>query len=161
MSEQFERLRQAAETFEIAPGVTLARHFYTHIEPYDRLQVFGRLREAAPTWPDGFAPQAFLLLYAVDISGTRVLLAKDRELELTTRVQHIGIHKPEIGGPCLALVLVGEHNPRDGFAALRGYAQPIHGPNLFMPVHSAVERATATALTSLQFRLRRRMRTVR
>jgi len=157
MSEQFARLRRAAETLEIAPGIALGRHLYTHIEPYERRQVFARLREAQGSWPDGFAPQAFLLLYAVDISGTIVMLAEGRELELKTRVQHIGGHKDSIGGPCLVLVVVGEHNQRDGLAALRGYAQPIHSPNLFMPVYSVVERATVDALTSIRYRLRRRM----
>jgi hypothetical protein len=160
MSDEFGRLRHAAEALEIAPGIPLARHLYTHIEPYERKQVFARLREATPSWPDSYAPQAFLLLYAVDISGTRIVLVQGRELELKTQVQHIGVHSRGIGGPYLVLVLVGEHNPRDGFDALRGYAQPIHGSNLFMPVHSAAERSAVTALTALQYRLRRRMVTL-
>lgn len=157
MKDEFARLRHAAETLEIAPGIPLARQLYTHIEPYERKQVFARLRDAAPSWPGGHAPQAFLLLYALDISGTRVVLAQDRELVLQTPVQHIGVHSRGIGGPYLVLVVVGEHNPCGGFDALRAYAQPIHSPSIFMPVHSAAERTTVTALTALQFRLRRRM----
>ena len=157
LSDEFRKLRKASEQFEVAPGIPLARHFYTHIDPFEREQVFARLRKEGRNWPAGYAPQAFLALYAVDISGTRIRLAQDRELELQTRVQHIGVHNHGIGGPYVVLVLVGEVNPREGYQALRGYAQPIHSPNLFMPVQSATERRTVDALARLQFRLRRRM----
>lgn len=157
MADEFRRLRKASESLELAPGVPLARHFYTHVEPFNRHQVFARLREDAPSWPVGFAPQAFLLLYALHVSGTRLALAQGQELELKNRVQHIGVHAQGIGGPFLVLVLVGETNPREGYVALRGYTQPIHGPNLFVPVSSATERAVVDALMRLQYRLRRRM----
>jgi hypothetical protein len=88
MSDEFGRLRHAAETLEIAPDIKLARHLYTHIEPYERKQVFARLRDAAPSWPDGYAPQAFLLPYAVDLSGTRIVLAQGRELGLCALFGH-------------------------------------------------------------------------
>ena len=83
--------------------------------PASRKAVFARLRKAARTWPEGLAPQAFLALYANDISGTTLFLGQGKELDLKTRVQYSG---SLIGPPYLVLVVVGEHNPRDGYAAL-------------------------------------------
>lgn len=152
MAREFARLRHAAERLFIAPGIPLSRHFYTHIDPFDRHQVYARLRRAAPEWPTGLAPQAFLALYATDISGTRIALAGGRTLELKTRVQYAGsLTRP----PYLVLIVVGEHNPRDGYAALRGYAQPVARPANFVPIHNAAERDAVCQLLDLQYRLRR------
>jgi hypothetical protein len=156
MASEFAAMRRAAERVEIAPGVPLARHFYTHIDPYDRGIVFAKLRDAAKKWPSGHAPQAFLLLYAVDISGTTITLAEGRELEVKNRIRHIGIHQRQIGAPYLVLAVVGEHNPREGYAALRAYAQPIARPSNFVAIHNAAERQTIVGLLDLQYRLRRR-----
>ena len=156
MALEFARLRSAAERVEIAPGVPLARHFYTHIDPYERGIVFARLREAAKSWPPDHAPQAFLLLYAVDISGTTVTLAGGRELTVKNRIRHIGVHQRRIGPPYLVLAVVGEHNPREGYACLRAYAQPVARTANFVAVHNAAERQTIVGLLDLQYRLRRR-----
>ena len=71
----------------------------------------GRLAACAPDWPATHAPQAFLLLYANAVSGHDLVLAGGRMLTLRNRVQHAGLHTRGIGGPLLALVAVGEHNP--------------------------------------------------
>ena len=152
MAIEFARLRRAAERLMIAPGIPLDRHFYTHIDPYERNVVFARLRKAAPDWPSGLAPQAFLALYAIDISGTTITLAKGKELDLKTRVQYAG---SKVGPPYIVLVVVGEHNPRDGYTALRGYAQPVARPSNFVAVHNAYERKAVLQLIDLQYRLRR------
>lgn len=149
-------MRAAAERIEIAPGIRLARHLYTHIDPYDRGIVIARLREAAKHWPSDHAPQAFLLLYARDISGTTVTLAGGRELTVKNRIRHIGINQLKIGPPYLVLAVVGEHNPREGYAALRAYAQPVARPSSFVAVHNRAERDTIVGLLDLQYRLRRR-----
>ena len=156
MALEFGRLRSAAERVEIAPGIPLARHLYTHIDPYERGIVFAKLREAARHWPAEHAPQAFLLLYAVDISGTTVTLAGGRELIVKNRIRHIGVHQRRIGPPFLVLAVIGEHNPREGYAALRAYAQPVARPSNFIAVHNAAERETIVGLLDLQYRLRRR-----
>ncbi|MDR6790523.1 hypothetical protein J2Y58_003906 [Sphingomonas sp. BE138] len=156
MANEFAAMRAAAERIEIAPGIRLARHLYTHIDPYDRGIVFARLREAAKRWPTGHAPQAFLLLYALDISGTTVTLAGGRELVVRNRIRHIGVHQRKLGPPYLVLAVVGEHNPREGYAALRAYAQPVARPANFIAVHNRAERDTITGLLDLQYRLRRR-----
>ena len=153
MTSEFARLRQAAARLEIAPGIPLAAHFYTHIDPFERKTVFARLRKAAKTWPEGLAPQAFLALYANDISGTTLFLGQGKELELKTRAQYAG---SLIGPPYLVLVVVGEHNPRDGYAALRAFAQPLARTANFIPVHNLYERKVACELLDLQYHLRRR-----
>lgn len=153
MASEFARLRQAAMRLEIAPGIPLSAHLYTHIDPYERKAVFARLRKAARTWPEGLAPQAFLALYANDISGTTLFLGQGKELDLKTRVQYSG---SLIGPPYLVLVVVGEHNPRDGYAALRAFAQPLARTSAFIPVHNHYERKVACDLLDLQYHLRRR-----
>ena len=155
MAREFAALRAAAERLEIAPGVPLAKHLYTHIDPYDRDIVFARLRAAQRTWPSGHAPQAFLLLYAQGISGATITLAQGRELRIKNRIQHTGIHQRGVGAPYLVLAVVGEHNPRDGYAALRAYAQPIARPANFVAVHNEGERLAVRDLLDLQYRLRR------
>ena len=156
MASEFAAMRSAAERVEIAPGIPLARHFYTHVEPYERGQVFARLREAARDWPAGNAPQAFLLLYATNVSGSTVTLAAGRELAVKNRIRHIGVHQRGVGPPFLVLVVVGEHNPREGYAALRAYAQPVARTANFVAINTAAERKTITGLLDLQYRLRRR-----
>lgn len=156
LSSELGRLRLAAERLMIAPGIALRPHFYTHVAPLERGQVYARLRTASRDWPGGHAPQAFLALFAHDVSGTTVTLAAGKRLELANRVQHAGIHRRGIGGPLIAFVLVGELNPRDGYAALRAYAQPIATAGMLVPVQSAAEREVANRLARLQHRLRRR-----
>ena len=153
MASEFGRLRRTAQRLNIAPGIPLSDHFYTHIDPFERNVVFARLRKAAKDWPAALAPQAFLALYANDISGTTLFLGKGKELDLKTRVQYSG---SLIGPPYLVLVVVGEHNPRDGYAALRGFAQPVARTSNFVPVHNAYERKIACDLLDLQYHLRRR-----
>lgn len=156
LSSELGRLRLAAERLAIAPGIPLRSHLYTHVEPLERGQVYARLRAAALGWPDGHAPQAFLALFAHDVSGATVTLAAGKRLEIANRVQHAGIHRRGIGGPLIVFVLVGELNPRDGYAALRAYAQPIASAGLLIPVQSAAEREVVARLARLQYRLRRR-----
>lgn len=155
MASEFAALRAAAERVEIAPGITLARHLYTHVEPFERGQVFARLRRAAEDWPAGHAPQAFLLLYTTGISGHDLHLAEGRHLHLRNRIQHPSVHARMIGPPYLTLVAVGELNPRFGYDALRGYAQPIQGSHAFLPVESVAERLLADRIAQLRYRLRR------
>ena len=156
MASEFAAMRAAAERVQIAPGIPLARHLYTHIDPYERGVVFAKLREAAKKWPSEHAPQAFLLLYAIVVSGSTITLAEGRELIVKNRIRHIGVHQRHIGPPYLVLAVVGEHNPREGYACLRAYAQPIARPANFVAIHNLAERKTIVGLLDLQYRLRRR-----
>ena len=84
MALEFARLRSAAERVEIAPGVPLARHFYTHIDPYERGIVFARLREAAKSWPPRPAPRRPATMLPVE-SDVVAECALDRTLHVLAR----------------------------------------------------------------------------
>ena len=60
------------------------------------------------------------------------------------------------GGPYLALAVVGEHSKREGYLALRAYAQPIFKGNQFVPVERASERRLFELLMRFQYLMRAR-----
>lgn len=95
LGKGFALVKRHAEPLEVAPGVPLAPHLYTHVEPFERLQLHARLRQAARTWPEGFAPQAFMLLYTENFSGNTLQLAQGHELEFNTRIQYLGLKREE------------------------------------------------------------------
>lgn len=152
--DQFAALRRASERFEIAPGVPLPRHLYFAAQAYERLQVHARLRKAAPNWPHGFAPQAFLLVEAHEITQNTIITGLGT-IEIRNRIQHSGIIQAGIEPPFLCLAVVGEHSAKEGYLALRAYAQPVFKGNRFIPVHFGYERELLNRFISLQYRLRR------
>ena len=154
ISEEMKRLRGIAGQFEIAPGVRLSDHLYTNAIEYEKLRVHARLRKAAETWPDDFAPQAFLLLEANDISSSEVMTGLGT-VEIRNRIQHTGIIKAEVAPPFLVLAVVGEHSKKEGYKALRAYAQPVFSGNQFIPAERDHDRGILAELQSAQYRLRR------
>lgn len=152
--DEFARIREIANTFSIAPGVALGRHLHFSAEHYNRTVVHARLREAAKDWPHGFAPQAFLLLEASEISKDTIVTGLGT-VAVRNRIQHTGILHTGLKGPYLCLAVVGEHNPREGYLALRAYAQPIFNGNRFIPIHHACERTLIEKFVAMQFVFRR------
>ena len=73
ISEEMRHLKRAAQGLEIAPGVRLSDHLYTNAIDYEKRRVHARLRAAAETWPPEFAPQAFLLLEANEVTSSEVV----------------------------------------------------------------------------------------
>jgi len=69
---------------------------------------------------------------------------------LANRVQSPSIRGNRIQGPYLVLVVVGQYPEARGFAALRGYAQPIFAGNRFVPVDSEFERLVLQELLDLR-----------
>ena len=104
-----KRLKRIAGQFEIAPGIKLATHLYTAAIEYEKRRVHGRLRAAAATWPEEFAPQAFLLLEASRISSSEIVTGLGT-VAIRKRIQHTGIIRAEVEGPFLVLAVVGEHS---------------------------------------------------
>lgn len=151
--KELARVREAARRFEIAPGVSLASHLYTNAIDYERTRVHARLREAAKTWPVGYAPQAFLLLEASAVRS-KTLTTGLGEVEIRNRIQHAGSGEGGASGPYLALAVVGEHSKREGFLALRAFAQPVFKGNQFVPVERAAERRLFELLTRFQYLMR-------
>ncbi|MEM7687455.1 MAG: hypothetical protein AAF291_00405 [Pseudomonadota bacterium] len=153
IAKELARLREAARRFEIAPGIPLASHLYTNAVDYERTRVHARLREAAKDWPVGFAPQAFLLLEASAVRSN-IITTGLGEVEVRNRIQHGGAGEGGAGGPFLTLAVVGEHSKREGYLALRAYAQPIFKGNQFVPVERAAERRLFDLLTRFQYLMR-------
>lgn len=154
ISKEMRRLREVASGFWIAPGIKLSEHFYTNAVEFEKLRVHARLREDAPTWPQGMAPQAFLLLEANEVTSTEIITGLGT-VEIRNRIQHTGIIRAEVNPPFLVLAVVGEHSQREGYRALRAYAQPVFSGNQFIPAERDHDRDVLSELQSAQYELRR------
>ncbi|MCJ2180080.1 hypothetical protein [Novosphingobium album (ex Hu et al. 2023)] len=155
LNHEFARLHAAAERFEIAPHVKLSDHLYFNVKQWESRRVQARLREAERAWPEGHAPQAFLVLEAHAISGTTIHTGLG-DLDIRNRIQHTGIIRAKVEPPFIALVVIGEHNPREGYLPLRAYAQPVFKGNRFIPVDRHSDRVLLETLTTLQYKMRRK-----
>lgn len=154
LRQEFARIHQTAERIEMAPGVPLASHLYTTAIDYEKRRVHARLREAAADWPQGHAPQAFLLLEASAVSSDSITTGLG-DIAIRNRIQRpTGMDRS--GAPFLVLVVVGEHSKREGYLGLRAYAQPIFKGNQFLPVEREAERQLFELLTRFQYRMRAR-----
>lgn len=154
ISEEMRHLKRAAQGLEIAPGVRLSDHLYTNAIDYEKRRVHARLRAAAETWPPEFAPQAFLLLEASEVTSSEVVTGLGT-VEIRNRIQHTGIIRAEVEPPFIVLAVVGEHSRREGYLALRAYAQPVFSGNQFVPAERDHDRDVLRALQQAQYELRR------
>ena len=150
ITREFQRLSVAAALVEIAPGVELGRAFWTHARPLHSGRVYAALRALETIWPRGHAPQSFLALYAQNVRGSTIEVAGGAPVVLANRVQLPSIRANRIKGPYLVLVVAGQYPEARGYAALRGYAQPIFKGNRFVPVDSEFERLVLGELINLR-----------
>ncbi|ATI80560.1 hypothetical protein [Sphingobium yanoikuyae] len=148
--DEYVRLTRAAGHMEIAPGVELARAFWTYGEPLHSRRVYARLREMAHLWPPGHAPQSFLALFAREVHGSTVHVAGSDPVSITNPVHSPSIRGNRVMGPYLVLIVVGQYPQAHGYAPLRAYAQPILAGNRFMPVNSEFERMVLRDLIALR-----------
>ena len=154
ISAEMRRLREVAGQFEIAPGIKLAHHFYTNAIEYEKCKVHARLREAEDDWPEEYAPQAFLLLEASEVTSSEIVTGLGT-VQIRNRIQHTGIIRAEVQPPFLVLAVVGEHSKREGYRALRAYAQPVFTGNQFVPAERDHDRDILLELQKAQYSLRR------
>lgn len=154
IGKEMRRLRRAALGLEIAPGIRLSDHLYTTVIDYERRRVHARLRAAAEAWPDEFAPQAFLLLEASALTSSEIVTGLGT-VSVRNPIQHAGIVRAEIDPPFLVLAVVGEHSRKEGYTALRAYAQPVFTGNQFVPTERGHDREVLRALQQAQYVLRR------
>ena len=154
ISEEMRHLKRAAKGLDIAPGIRLSDHLYTNAIDYEKRRVHARLRAAAETWPPEFAPQAFLLLEASEVTSSEVVTGLGT-VEIRNRIQHTGIIRAEVEPPFLVLAVVGEHSRREGYLALRAYAQPVFSGNQFVPAERDHDRDVLRAIQQAQYELRR------
>lgn len=144
--DEFGRLVGAAHGFEIAPGVPLVDHFWTHGEPFRRGEVAERLHDSGKH--SAMSVDGFLALYGTDVESP-ILYSPNM---MPFRVGQ-SIEMPS-GIPGPFLVLVGCRLAPDGRAeAPLAYAQPIFHGRRFMPVASELERDVLRALEQLQVAL--------
>ncbi|MBF6949209.1 hypothetical protein, partial [Acinetobacter baumannii] len=132
----------------------LSDHLFTNAIDYEKRRVHARLRAAAETWPPEFAPQAFLLLEASEVTSSEVVTGLGT-VEIRNRIQHTGIIRAEVEPPFLVLAVVGAHSRREGYLALRAYAQPVFSGNQFVPAERDHDRDVLRALQQAQYELRR------
>jgi hypothetical protein len=154
--EEFAALGRAAGKIEIAPGIELARAFWTHARPLEANIVYGTLRALAPKWPKTHAPQGFVALYAHAIKGNEIHVPNGPPVTIATRVQSPSIRGNHIAGPFIVLVVAGEYPEAHGYAPLRAYAQPIYNGRMFVPVESDFERKALRAILAGQRELHAR-----
>lgn len=148
--EGFASLGRAAAKIEVAPGIELARAFWTHARPLQAGVVYGTLRKLAPRWPRAHAPQGFVLLYAPSFQGHEIHVPDGESVAIANRIQSPSVRGNRISGPFLILIVAGEYPEAHGYAPLRAYAQPIYNGRLFMPVESDFERKVLRRILECQ-----------
>ncbi len=154
--DEFRSLTSVTGAIALAPGIELARAFWTHPQALRSRRVYGSLRALAEHWPPGHAPQAFLALFAHHVRGSAVYVADGDPVMLANRVQLPSTRDNRLDGPYLVLVVVGQFPDAHGYAPLRGYAQPILTGHRFMPVETAFEREALRALIDIRGPFERR-----
>jgi hypothetical protein len=147
---EFKRLSAAAGKIEIAPGMELARAFWTHGDALHSRRAYASLRALAQNWPQGHAPQAFLSVFATSIKGSTIELAGADPIRIANRVQSPSIRANVVKGPYLVLIVIGEYPEAKGYAPLRAYAQPIYSGQRFVAVETEFERKVLREL--IEFR---------
>ncbi|TVV76945.1 hypothetical protein [Sphingomonas solaris] len=151
--EGFAAIGRAVGKIEMAPGIELARAFWTHARPLQAGVVYGTLRKLAPRWPRAHAPQGFVLLYAPSFQGHEIHVPDGEPVTIANRVQSPSVRGNRISGPFLILVVAGKYPEARGYAPLRAYAQPIYNGRLFVPVDSDFERRALRRILDCQRRL--------
>lgn len=137
---EFRALTLVTRAIEVAPGIELARVFSTHPQDLRSRTLFAMLRALEERWPAGHEPQTFLALYAHRIQGASLFVAEGPPITLANRIQSLSTSENRVGGPYLVLIVVGQYPDARGYAALRGYAQPIYSGRRFLPIETGFER---------------------
>lgn len=156
ISDEFRTLTSVTGAITLAPGIELARAFWTHPQALHSRRVYGGLRALAKNWPQGHAPQAFLALFAHHVRGSTVYVADGDPVTLANRVQSPSTRDNRIDGPYLVIIVVGQFPETRGYAPLRGYAQPILTGHRFIPVETSFEREALRALIDIRGPFERR-----
>lgn len=118
ISDQFDALRKGARNLEIAPGIALTEHLYLHPKALSSNRIYAHLRNTASSWPNGFAPQAFLIAYALDIRGNTITTPEET-IKVHGRIQYAAMNRASVGGPYLTITVIGEHSKAEGYVPLR------------------------------------------
>ena len=151
INEWLRAVRDAAKTFEVAPGRRLDRLLFTSRIDWDRRRVHARVREAAPNFPAGHVPQCFVCFPVYEMGDRSVPARKGYPaLEVVTRIKRPRIGGRAVLGPYLFFGVVGLTTRRRGYECVQAWAQPIVSFGRPVPVDSSFERkAFGTLRTTL------------
>ncbi|SKB82741.1 hypothetical protein SAMN06295937_102149 [Sphingopyxis flava] len=138
----FGALKTAAAGFEVAPGVGLAEHFWTHPVALHNGEAAASLLRTAR---NGHSIHGFAVLYATDVRPPLLYGPNMSPLRVTGTVGT----ESDIEGPYLALVAF-EGEPDGRAAAIEAYAAPIFHARRFILVRSELDRDVLRALEHLQ-----------
>lgn len=142
-ADAFEALAAAARSFELAPGVTLAEHFWDHPGDLRRGTVAARLRTT--TQARGKHIPGFLAVYATHVRSPLAYGPQRMPLRVIEAIE-----VPEgVGGPFLILVMC-RLLANNTAGAVQGWALPILSGRRFVPVFSQLERDILQGLIGLQ-----------
>lgn len=144
---EFKAVRSLAEQIDVAPQIPLSRVLFTHPRDWESRRIFAILRELSKSWPKGYEPQAFMLVFANKIREHSIETS-DGMIDLATRLRHPGTRAHPINGPNLTLVAIGDDPDGHGYGALRAWAQPVYNGHRFIPVDSNFDRTIIDALIS-------------
>jgi len=142
--DAFAGLRAASKYFEVAPGISLADHFWTHAAAFHTGALGKQLAQTARLGP----VQGFLALYATVVSSPLLYSPNLPPF----RVQGMIETGTDVGGPYLALIAC-EGRPDGTADAISGFALPLFHAQRFVPVRSELDRDVLRALEHLQVSL--------
>ena len=154
--EWWNRIRQAAKGFEIAPDRPLGDLIFPYRRMWQMDRVDDSMRAVAKAWAEGHRPQGFVCgaVWGVDdqgVTGGR----KGTRLDVVARVARPVIGGNPVSPPYLFMGVVGLEEGAAAWACLRGHAQPIAAMNCPVPVESNVERQAFGTLRKTLRMLRR------
>jgi hypothetical protein len=143
--DAFAAIENASEQFEVAPGISLADHLWTHAAPY-HCGIVGR--QLADTARSARPVQGFLALFANEVRSPLLYSANKAPFRLA---EVVGTRET-VGGPYLALA-VCEGTPDGGAEAILAFAMPVLSAQRFIPVSSELDRDVLRAIERLQLAL--------
>ena len=152
--EQFDRLRRAARSFQVAKGIPLQRVFSQSLYDKDLKALKRRIGLRYENVSADKPRTGFVALYATDI-GLRKLRGPSGELSIESDILLLPGTRLEdyTGTPSLALICFAA--PGDGYELkpISACAFPVFGGNCFTPVLGSLGRAVLSCLLDARHRL--------
>ena len=151
--EQFDRLRRAARSFQVAKGIRLQRVFAQSLYDRDVKALNRRIALRYEKIPADRPRMGFVALYATDI-GLRKLRGPSGELSIESDILLLpGTNLADYAGtPSLALISFAA--PGDGYELkpISACAFPVFGGSCFTPVFGSLGRSVLSCLLGVRYR---------
>ena len=137
----------AADRLYLPPRVPASAFLFTDPAAWRAGEVAARLEAAAPGWPEGGRPGAYLCWPVREVSGCEVDRGRPGHVEALSAVTCPTIGKNPVEGPYLFLGAVARS--ADGWTCVNACARPIAALDCPVPVDSGYERQAVGALWRL------------